>query len=435
MRFLKISKYFFSLFFSVVTVILLTVNTGAVCINGDVDNDTIFSTEDARLALCFVSDLLSPTEEQFNAADANRDGYITTEDAVIILRLASGVQKPSTHEYTDWEIVEDATCTNDGYAVCTCTLCKKTFTKILYAEGHIPVGLSCTENGICETCDEVIPAPGHTFVNGTCSVCDFSKKQPNITYKNKTIKFYSTSESIISILGKPCDTLTDATVHGTLKILVYYSNYKDLGIFTFFDNKLSQFYTNNLATVVEHKNKRYSLKGSTVSDSKLYIGDITIEPYVDEVDNKTYSFLATVEEKYEYADTSDFTANEKLILHLVNGCRALHKCPPLLYSEKAHNSAYKHSLDMASNNYFSHIGLNGSDPGDRMSAEGIAWHMYAENIAAGYPDAYYQNNGWYNSTGHRANMLIPDLEYLGVGIAYKKHSTYRYYATENFFSY
>lgn len=434
MRSLKIFKRLLSLCISVLFLISAIITGSAVCLNGDIDNDNSFSVADARLALYFTANILTPSEEEQYAADVNRDGYITTEDAVIILRIASGIQKPSPHEYSDWEIVEDPTCTEDGYAVSYCNICDKPFRKKLYAKGHNFIIPGCTEDGYCSDCGETKPATGHNFVNGTCSVCNFSTKSPAITYKGKTISFNSTSEKVISALGKAQDTLTDTTTLGPVKILIYYTDYKDLGVFTFFNNKLSQFYTNASKADVSHKNKEYSLKQSAVSSTKLNIGDIAVEAFVDKVDGGVYSFLATVGEQYQYYTTDDFTANERLILHLVNGCRALHNASPLLYSEKAHNSAYKHSLDMATNNYFSHYGLNNSTPGDRMRAANINWWMCAENIAAGYLDAYVQNDGWYNSPGHRANMLTPELEYLGVGIAFNGFSTYRFYATQNFYS-
>ena len=39
----------------------------------------------------------------------------------------------------------------------------------------------------------------------------------------------------------------------------------------------------------------------------------------------------------------------------------------------------------------------------------------AENIAAGQPDAHECTHTWYNSGGHRANMLNPNYSYIGVG--------------------
>ncbi len=67
---------------------------------------------------------------------------------------------------------------------------------------------------------------------------------------------------------------------------------------------------------------------------------------------------------------------------------------------------------------------------------GIAYSYAAENIAAGYRSPEEVVNGWMNSTGHRKNILNPDLEYLGVGFYYDKDkissTNYGYYWSQNF---
>lgn len=52
-------------------------------------------------------------------------------------------------------------------------------------------------------------------------------------------------------------------------------------------------------------------------------------------------------------------------------------------------------------------------------------YTIGENIAGGYttPEAAVQ--GWMDSPGHRANILNPDYEELGVGYFYKSNSTYQ----------
>jgi uncharacterized protein YkwD len=70
-----------------------------------------------------------------------------------------------------------------------------------------------------------------------------------------------------------------------------------------------------------------------------------------------------------------------------------------------------------------------------MEAEGVVYYAAAENIAAGYIDAYDISDGWYNSEGHRKNILTPYLTHLGVGVAIVPTSDYRYYGTQNFYKY
>jgi hypothetical protein len=55
------------------------------------------------------------------------------------------------HEYVAWEVVKEATCTNDGYTTHTCTICNDSYTDSeVAALGHT------TENGTCERCGNEI---------------------------------------------------------------------------------------------------------------------------------------------------------------------------------------------------------------------------------------------------------------------------------------
>jgi uncharacterized protein YkwD len=97
-------------------------------------------------------------------------------------------------------------------------------------------------------------------------------------------------------------------------------------------------------------------------------------------------------------------------------------------------SARLHSADMAVFNYFSHTGLDGSSPFQRMQRAGYVGQWGGENIYAGYSsgsptDAF---NWWMNSTPHRDNILGKYYQHVGVGYAYCSTGTYRHYYTINF---
>jgi uncharacterized protein YkwD len=53
--------------------------------------------------------------------------------------------------------------------------------------------------------------------------------------------------------------------------------------------------------------------------------------------------------------------------------------------------------------------------GERMTAKGLYWHGWGENIAQGYSSAAGVMNGWMNSPGHRENILNCKFTTLGVG--------------------
>ena len=91
-----------------------------------------------------------------------------------------------------------------------------------------------------------------------------------------------------------------------------------------------------------------------------------------------------------------------------------------------------HSLDMATQNYFSHTGLDGSDPGDRIAATGYRAFTWGENIAAGYTTPQQVVDGWMNSEGHCHNIMNCNFVHLGVGYGFDSGSTYDHYWTQDF---
>lgn len=105
------------------------------------------------------------------------------------------------------------------------------------------------------------------------------------------------------------------------------------------------------------------------------------------------------------------------ILKLVNDERTKAGCAALTLDGSLTAAATAHSLDMATQGYFSHTGLNGSNPGDRARAAGYNGGGIGENIAAGYGSAEAVMAGWMNSSGHRANILNCGYRVLGVGYA------------------
>jgi hypothetical protein len=83
-----------------------------------------------------------------------------------------------------------------------------------------------------------------------------------------------------------------------------------------------------------------------------------------------------------------------------NRYRAAHKLPPLQPARELLKTAFQHTWNMRHRYGFRHGGTSG-------------WS--GENIAAGQPDPIAVTRTWYNSSGHRANMLNPNYRFIGVG--------------------
>ncbi|HUD20832.1 MAG TPA: CvpA family protein [Candidatus Saccharimonadales bacterium] len=123
----------------------------------------------------------------------------------------------------------------------------------------------------------------------------------------------------------------------------------------------------------------------------------------------------TVDLKFKTSDISVDTASEQKMLSLVNQERAKVGLNSLVWDEQLAKVGRAHSADMLENGYFSHTGLDGSSPFDRMSKAGIAFSVAGENLAyAATVDLAH--NGLMNSPGHRANILDKDYGHIGIGV-------------------
>ncbi len=66
---------------------------------------------------------------------------------------------------------------------------------------------------------------------------------------------------------------------------------------------------------------------------------------------------------------------------------------------------------------FSHTRPNGQSCATVLTETGISWRTTGENIAYGYATPADVMNGWMHSDGHRANILNPDFDSIGIGVA------------------
>ncbi|ANB60393.1 CAP domain-containing protein [Anoxybacteroides amylolyticum] len=135
---------------------------------------------------------------------------------------------------------------------------------------------------------------------------------------------------------------------------------------------------------------------------------------------------------YGIASAALRTAYEYQIFDLVNAIRLRNHLPLLAWDAKIAGTARKHSEDMAQNGYFNHTNLQGLSPFDRMTRDGISYGVAGENIAYGQFNAIFVHEAWMDSLGHRQNVLYPDFQRLGVGVAFSASG--QPYYTQNFYT-
>lgn len=121
---------------------------------------------------------------------------------------------------------------------------------------------------------------------------------------------------------------------------------------------------------------------------------------------------------------------EYQLFDLTNAARVKHGLPVLSWDDHVKVTARGHSTDMAEKSYFSHESLDGLSPFDRMDRDHIAYRAAGENIASGQVSSIFAHEGLMNSMGHRKNILSPEYNSLGVGVAFDSES--RPFYTENF---
>nr|WP_255723359.1 CAP-associated domain-containing protein [Sporosarcina sp. ACRSL] len=134
---------------------------------------------------------------------------------------------------------------------------------------------------------------------------------------------------------------------------------------------------------------------------------------------------------YAGGDVSLRNGFEQQLFDLTNAARVRHGRSILHWDDAIAETARKHSLDMAANDYFSHDNLQGQSPFDRMKADRIKFRRAGENLAYGQSSSIFAHEGLMNSKGHRDNILIKDYSHLGIGVAFNEKS--QPYYTENFF--
>lgn len=117
-------------------------------------------------------------------------------------------------------------------------------------------------------------------------------------------------------------------------------------------------------------------------------------------------------------------------LCLINEQRAAEQLAPLAEQAQLTKASADFSALMVAQRFFSHVSPDGGELTDRLTAAGYLGHpgswAVGENIAWG--ESYLASpaeivKAWMGSPGHRKNILNPDFEEIGLGIALGTPST------------
>lgn len=118
--------------------------------------------------------------------------------------------------------------------------------------------------------------------------------------------------------------------------------------------------------------------------------------------------------------------NAELLARL-NQTRCQNGLQPVAANAQLDAAALAHTQDMVANNFFSHTGSNGSTLVDRVRAQGYAFTYVGENLAAGNSVAGATFDQWWNSQGHRDNMMNGAFTEVGLAHIAQPGTTYGHY--------
>lgn len=133
-----------------------------------------------------------------------------------------------------------------------------------------------------------------------------------------------------------------------------------------------------------------------------------------------------VNRKSAYAVSDGYAAAGDLggVLRLTNAERTSRGLFALTTNTQLSAAADRHAVDMAAGDFLSHAGSDGSTSYDRIDGAGYlagladdAGYKTGENVAVGYGSAAAVVAGWMSSPGHRANILDPLFEEIGLARA------------------
>jgi len=122
------------------------------------------------------------------------------------------------------------------------------------------------------------------------------------------------------------------------------------------------------------------------------------------------------------------SAVERKMFDLVNQERTQRGLPALKWSEKLQQSARKHTDNLSAHKQLSHQFSDEPALAGRIAATGFHFSASAENVASA-TESDDLHRALMASPGHRANILSPKYDSIGIGVVHRGDS---YYATQNF---
>ncbi len=233
---------------------------------------------------------------------------------------------------------------------------------------------------------------------------DFPITEHTFSYVDPQIEINSLPETFSSIREIEFSGSSSAEMEETAYVIKPDGTVDDFTLNISGDNFTFNYSPASKGTYIIEINNTY---GIALLNHPIYIGEkIPLVP----------DFLDLVKRSL-FTGTLNLENERNELLNLINDVRDEYSLSKITISDELNNIAQSHSLDMAQNNYFGHTDSQGRSPDERRIDAGIKTPV-GENIAqdVSISSAHY---GLMRSAAHRDNILNPDWERIGIGIALK----------------
>jgi uncharacterized protein YkwD len=114
---------------------------------------------------------------------------------------------------------------------------------------------------------------------------------------------------------------------------------------------------------------------------------------------------------------------------LINAYRKSKGLKPVTLNAQLTAAAKEHSRDLARWDRISHYGSDGSNPWDRVKRAGYNARVTAENVGTGQISIDEVMRGWQQSPGHNKNLLMPDVDNMGIALVQDPKSEFKTFWT------
>lgn len=251
-----------------------------------------------------------------------------------------------------------------------------------------------------------------------------------------TLSVFAEDEIYVYLNGRELSFAQNPIIRNDFTLVPFRAIFEELGMTVQWsgENRCVRAERENLKIVLYIDNTTMYVNDSavTLTTPPIIYNDYTLVPL------RAVSEAAGAEVEWDSDTRSvDITSSitkskywEREVVELVNNERKNYGLNPLKWDDSLAKLATSHCEDMINRNFFDHINPDGETPFDRMKKAGISYWVAGENIAAGQYSPEEVMKSWMDSTGHRANILDSDFEYIGVSVVYG--GKYGIYWAQNF---